>query len=198
MTATRDATKTASCTGSFPCLVLAAALAAGTASGDAAPDPSRRPRLVVVELLTSEGCSSCPPAEALLARLVKEGPRTRVLEFSEHVDCGDGPGWRAGVRSGRMKIIALERPVQGAADESFTPELLRDEATRAWELYQSGAIRELYFRADREQAVLVLEAADVAAGRRVLAQLPLVREGLIDFELVPLAAYPGFARLFQR
>ncbi len=96
-----------------------------------------------------------------------------------------------------MKIIALERPVPGAAEEAFTPELLRDEAARAWELHQSGAIRELHFRADREEAVLVLEAPDVGTARGTLAQLPLVRAGLIDFELVPLRAYPGFARLFR-
>ncbi len=96
-----------------------------------------------------------------------------------------------------MKIIALERPVPGAAEEAFTPELLRDEAARAWELHQSGAIRELHFRADREEAVLVLEAPDVGTARRTLDQLPLVRAGLIDFELVPLRAYPGFARLFR-
>ncbi len=96
-----------------------------------------------------------------------------------------------------MKIIALERPVPGAADEAFTPELLREEAARAWELHQSGAIRELHFRADREEAVLVLEAPDVGTARRTLDQLPLVRAGLIDFELVPLRAYPGFARLFR-
>jgi muconolactone delta-isomerase len=95
-----------------------------------------------------------------------------------------------------MKIIALERPVPGAADEAFTPELLRQEARRAWELHQSGGIRELYFRADREEAVLVLEASDVGAARKVIAELPLVRAGLIDFDLVPLRAYPGFARLF--
>jgi len=95
-----------------------------------------------------------------------------------------------------MKIIALERPVPGVADEAFTPDLLREEAARAWELHQAGALRELHFRADREEAVLVLEAPDVAAARQVLGQLPLVRAGLIDFELVPLKAYPGFARLF--
>ena len=95
-----------------------------------------------------------------------------------------------------MKIIALERPVPAVAEASFSPDLLRDEARRAWELHQAGAIRELHFRADREAAVLVLEAADVAEARRTLDQLPLVRARLIDFELVPLRAYPGFARLF--
>jgi muconolactone delta-isomerase len=97
-----------------------------------------------------------------------------------------------------MKIIAMERPVPGVSDEAFEPQLLREEAARAWELHQSGAIRELHFRADREEAVLVLEAPDEAAARGVLAELPLVRAGLIDFELVPLRAYPGFARLFTK
>ncbi len=97
-----------------------------------------------------------------------------------------------------MKLLALERPVPGVADASFTPDLLRREAARAWELHLLGDIRELYFRADRHEAVLVLEADDVAGARRILAQLPLVQAGLIDFEIVPLRAYPGFARLFER
>jgi hypothetical protein len=67
---------------------------------------------------------------------------------------------------------------------------------RAWELYQAGVIRELYFRTDEPSAVLVLECADVDEARSVLATLPLVNAGLIDFELIPLRAYPGFARLF--
>ncbi len=95
-----------------------------------------------------------------------------------------------------MKIIALERPVPGVSDDAFTPALLRAEAEAAWSLHQAGAIRELCFRADREEAVLFLEAPGLAAAREVLAGLPLVREGLIAFELVPLRAYPGFARLF--
>jgi muconolactone delta-isomerase len=97
-----------------------------------------------------------------------------------------------------MKIIALERSVPDVADDAFTEDLLREEAARAWDLHQRGAIRELYFRADRQEAVLVLEAADPAAARAVLEQLPLVRARLIDFDLVPLAAYPGFARLFAK
>ena len=95
-----------------------------------------------------------------------------------------------------MKLIALERPVSGVADEAFTAEILKEEAVRTWDLYQSGAIRELYFRADRQEAVLVLEAQDVATAREILSELPLVRAQFIDFELVPLAPYPGFARLF--
>jgi muconolactone delta-isomerase len=95
-----------------------------------------------------------------------------------------------------MKIFAIEHDPPGITDDQFTAELLQAEARRAWELQQAGIIREMYFRADRDEAVLVLECADVDEARSVLDTLPLVRERLIGFEVIPLKAYPGFARLF--
>jgi hypothetical protein len=96
-----------------------------------------------------------------------------------------------------MKILALECEVPGVTDDRFTDAVLKEEASRAWELHKAGVIRELYFRDDRESAVLVLECEDVAEARTVLDTLPLVRDGLIAFDYIPLAAYPGFARLFS-
>jgi muconolactone delta-isomerase len=95
-----------------------------------------------------------------------------------------------------MKILAMEIEVRGASPEQFQPHL-KAEAQRAWELYQSGVIRELYFRADRSEAVLILECTDINEAKQVLASLPLVEAGLITFDVIPLAAYPGFARLFE-
>jgi muconolactone delta-isomerase len=95
-----------------------------------------------------------------------------------------------------MRILALETEVAGVGAEAFTEELLRDEAARAWELQQEGVIRELYFRRDRDLAVLVLECESPGAARRYLATLPLVRRELIAFDIIPLSPYPGFARLF--
>jgi muconolactone delta-isomerase len=96
-----------------------------------------------------------------------------------------------------MKFLALEHDPPGiiAAGQLNEP-LLKDEAQRAWELYQDGVIRELYFRTDRHAAVLVLECTHLEEARAVLNTLPLVREKLIEFEVIPLTAYPGFARLF--
>ena len=95
-----------------------------------------------------------------------------------------------------MKILALEHELRNVPAEKFQQYACL-EAARAWELYQGGVIRELYFRHDRPEAVLVLECDDLESARQVLSSLPLVENGLITFELIPLRAYPGFARLFK-
>lgn len=98
-----------------------------------------------------------------------------------------------------MKILALEHDNprnQGTAAGPDLQPLLKSEALRVWELNQAGIIREMYFRADRHSAVLSLECETVEEAADALETLPLVRAGIITFELIPLSAYPGFSRLF--
>jgi hypothetical protein len=95
-----------------------------------------------------------------------------------------------------MKFLAIEKEIRGIPKDRFQT-YLKAEASRLWELYQSGLVRELYFRLDRSEAVLVLECEDMEKVLEVLGSLPLVQQELISFDIIPLVPYPGFARLFS-
>lgn len=95
-----------------------------------------------------------------------------------------------------MKILAIENEIPGIKDEDYKP-YLKPEAMKAWELYQQGVIRELYFTEDHS-AVLVLECKDADEANKYLESLPLVKNALVKFDLIPLIPYPGFGRLFEK
>ncbi len=95
-----------------------------------------------------------------------------------------------------MKIIALEKELSGTSSADYSS-FSREEARIAWHLHKEGFIRELYFRENIKSAVLILESNSVNEAEEKLKTLPFVREGLIEFELIPLRSYDGFERLFH-
>ena len=99
-----------------------------------------------------------------------------------------------------MRFLALATSDDGfferlPADRSIA--LAAAEAARTWDLYRDGVIREMSWRADRADVVIVLEAADLGAARTVISTLPFVEAGGISFEIVGLRPYDGWQRLFD-
>lgn len=78
----------------LPVAAVVVALASPRGGAARADAPAQR-RTVVVELFSSEGCSSCPPADAVLARLAREQPvaGAEVVALELHVDYWNSLGW---------------------------------------------------------------------------------------------------------
>ncbi len=104
-------------------LTILVALAATAAADQSANAP------VVLELFTSEGCSSCPPADALLAKLHRSGSINGIdlIVLSEHVDYWNRLGWvdpfSSGQFSKRQRSYSSNWP-----DRMYTPQMVIDGA----------------------------------------------------------------------
>lgn len=94
-----------------------------------------------------------------------------------------------------MKALAIEHEIAGTTSADFAP-YLDEEAAHIWDLYKQGILREFYFHATDHVAVLMLECDSTDDAKRILGYFPLVKAGLIKFQVIPLAPYDGFSRLF--
>lgn len=96
------------------------------------PAPAEGQRAVLVELFTSEGCSSCPPADDLLRKIDGKHTNTGVLivGVSEHVNYWDHDGWKDPFDSTAITDRQNEYGKRFQLDSVYTPQMVINGETQ--------------------------------------------------------------------
>lgn len=153
---------------------------------DRKAEPQLGPTPVLVELFTSQGCSSCPPADELLRKIARdEKLRGKVIPLSFHVDYWNSLGWRDRFSSRDWSQRQGEYVRAMKLNSAYTPQVVVN-GTREMVGSSSGAV----YRAIEEESrrkpegkiSLLIDGADVI----VRAQAPRA-----DVELLVVAFENG-------
>ena len=129
---------------------------------------------VLVELFTSEGCSSCPPADALLARFLKEQPLpdVHIVPLSLHVDYWDHQGWKDPFSSKAFTTRQGDYSKVFGADKIYTPQLVVDGRDELNGSDEAAARRAVTAAAARQHLPLRIDARARGTSVRLSIELP--------------------------
>jgi hypothetical protein len=156
--------------GMTPALLAAfGPLSAQVAKPDTAPDDSvKTPKAVLVELFTSEGCSSCPPADALLRQI--DGKQTDagqlIVGISEHVTYWNSQGWSDPFSSSIYTDRQNAYGEKFRLDSVYTPQMVINGAQQVLGSNHAGVISAI--RKESEQparATLHILSASVVGNK---------------------------------
>ena len=113
------------------------AMSSSTLAAEACVAETGATRNTLVELFTSEGCSSCPPADRWLSTLKDRGD---LIALAFHVDYWDRLGWADRFASPRFTQRQHDKASQARSSYVYTPQVLVDGRDfRGWTAHPGGA-----------------------------------------------------------
>ena len=120
-----------------------------------------RPVPVVVELFTSEGCSSCPAADRLLSRLEQTQPVSgaQIIAVEEHVDYWNQLGWNDPFSSPQYRARQNDYAIAFHSSDIFTPQMVVNGQAAFVGSDMSRAYREIVAAAQASTTLVGLETA---------------------------------------
>ncbi|MCU1285827.1 MAG: hypothetical protein JWO13_2177 [Acidobacteriales bacterium] len=144
----------------FTILLIIGIAALGTLKRtSASATPKRTP--VIVELFTSEGCSSCPPADALLKKLeeTQPVPNADIIVLGQHVDYWNHLGWTDRFSSKELTERQRQYGDSFNLDSVYTPQMIVDGKTEFNGADDSAARTALAAAANKPKANIALTLA---------------------------------------
>lgn len=96
-----------------------------------------------------------------------------------------------------MQVLVIARIKSGIPVEQVLP-FVSAEAAQAWEFYASEQIRQMYYIADLSGAIMIWEGESVESVTQEVQKLPMVKEGILACEILPLKPYTGYESLFAQ
>ena len=142
---------------------------------------------VLVELFTSEGCSSCPPADALLAKLDHDQPidGAQIIVLGEHVDYWDGQGWHDRFSSHDYTDRQSEYSSRLHFPDVYTPQMIVDGTEQFVGNDAAHAQRAIQHAAQTPKITLTL-SQPVVDGRKISASVSAPTSATIQPTCRPL------------
>ncbi len=135
-------------------------LAEKTESGPIAVSDSGTP--VLVELFTSEGCSSCPPADRVLLTIARDAgvSKAKVITLGFHVDYWNYLGWKDRFSTAEFTRRQEAYARQFKLDSSYTPQMVVDGSSQFVGSNRANAIDAISKNASQSKAAVDLVLAD--------------------------------------
>jgi len=141
---------------------------------------------VLVELFTSEGCSSCPPADAVLEKLHRDQPvpGVQLIVLSEHVDYWNNLGWKDPFSDARFserqgeygsRIYTPQVMVDGRIDVLGSNQGAIERAAKAAALQPHGMVRLI-----RTAQGVKVSATELSGHSDARVMLAVVEDGLVS------------------
>ena len=129
-------------------LVLSGIVANGVRAGSRPGEEGAKANPILLELFTSEGCSSCPPADVFVQKLDTLQPvaGAQIIVLSEHVDYWDHDGWKDPNSSHALTERQSEYVRMLGLSTPYTPQIIID-GTREVKIGDPQAVEKVFQQA---------------------------------------------------